>query len=306
MNNQKDNNNNNTVNKQLSTVSSAKVSNYYGVFEHQTYVQLAQRSQKLVTALYMLTDFLETSDPMRDLIRTNSTDIMRHLFGLVSTQKNDRVSELSLVVNMIFANISYLDVIYRNGFISEMNYSLVNKELHNLQRDVDAQITKSLPYDNKKNNTRSIADFSFADSFFETENNTEPVSERHIPKKPATAENREIVKDTESNQQQVKKTPDAEPIFVQKTSKTSAAEYRMKKPAVKQTRAPKVNDAKEERKENIIKILKQKRDASINDISALIKDCSSKTIQRDLSELIDEGTVTKEGSRRWSKYNLSY
>jgi hypothetical protein len=42
--------------------------------------------------------------------------------------------------------------------------------------------------------------------------------------------------------------------------------------------------------------------SSIKDISKVIKDCSEKTIQRELSLLIEQGFIEKRGERRWSVY----
>ena len=40
------------------------------------------------------------------------------------------------------------------------------------------------------------------------------------------------------------------------------------------------------------------------DIAQTIRDCSEKTIQRELIALIQGGIVKKTGERRWSKYSL--
>ncbi|MGH7250205.1 MAG: hypothetical protein ACREGC_04470, partial [Minisyncoccia bacterium] len=57
-----------------------------------------------------------------------------------------------------------------------------------------------------------------------------------------------------------------------------------------------------ERMSLILGIVKKNRGVSIKDISAIIKDCSEKTIQRELASLISQGLVRKEGERRWSVY----
>lgn len=56
------------------------------------------------------------------------------------------------------------------------------------------------------------------------------------------------------------------------------------------------------RTDRILSILKDKGEATIKDISLLITDCSEKTIQRELNELIKDSRVVREGERRWSKY----
>lgn len=47
-----------------------------------------------------------------------------------------------------------------------------------------------------------------------------------------------------------------------------------------------------------------KRPLSIKDVAFSIKNCSEKTIQRELVSMVSEGLLRKEGERRWSKYSL--
>lgn len=59
------------------------------------------------------------------------------------------------------------------------------------------------------------------------------------------------------------------------------------------------------RKEVVLALIKERGEVSIKDISDSIKDCSEKTIQRLLTELIKDNLVTREGERRWSRYKLA-
>ena len=54
----------------------------------------------------------------------------------------------------------------------------------------------------------------------------------------------------------------------------------------------------------ILQLLKKKKEISIKDIAQIIKDCSEKTIQREVIDLIEKGVLKKTGERRWSKYSL--
>jgi hypothetical protein len=60
-----------------------------------------------------------------------------------------------------------------------------------------------------------------------------------------------------------------------------------------------------DRAERIKTVLEAKPQASVKDIAAIITDVSEKTIQRELNSLIDEGSVVREGERRWSRYSVS-
>ncbi len=58
------------------------------------------------------------------------------------------------------------------------------------------------------------------------------------------------------------------------------------------------------RRERILGIIKDKGEASIKDISTTITDCSEKTIQRELIDMIKDNLILRDGERRWSKYKL--
>jgi len=61
---------------------------------------------------------------------------------------------------------------------------------------------------------------------------------------------------------------------------------------------------KSQRQEQIVNILQGQPDLTIKDFSKVIKNCSEKTIQRELLELVQKGVIKKEGERRWSRYSL--
>jgi len=61
---------------------------------------------------------------------------------------------------------------------------------------------------------------------------------------------------------------------------------------------------KSNRQNLIIGLLKKKKELSIKDISQVIKNCSEKTIQRELNLFITKGVIKRTGVRRWSKYSL--
>jgi hypothetical protein len=59
-----------------------------------------------------------------------------------------------------------------------------------------------------------------------------------------------------------------------------------------------------DRKEAILSLIGKDDTLSIKDIASSIKGCSEKTIQRELTALVAEGVLIKEGERRWSTYRL--
>jgi transcription elongation factor GreA-like protein len=58
------------------------------------------------------------------------------------------------------------------------------------------------------------------------------------------------------------------------------------------------------RRDRIREFLRDKPQATIKDIIQVITDCSEKTIQRELIDMIKDNIVVRDGERRWSKYTL--
>lgn len=95
-----------------------------------------------------------------------------------------------------------------------------------------------------------------------------------------------------------------------------AAELTPQKPAHVQRPAPsampktpsqgqnKTGSRKTERKTRIVENLKKHGPLTIKDIASHVKDCSEKTIQRELIGLIKDKIVQRRGERRWSVYSL--
>ncbi len=65
-----------------------------------------------------------------------------------------------------------------------------------------------------------------------------------------------------------------------------------------------VYSALSDRTTRIKTVLEAKPEATIKDLTDIITDVSSKTIQRDLNSLIESGEVIRQGERRWSKYSI--
>jgi predicted AAA+ superfamily ATPase len=77
----------------------------------------------------------------------------------------------------------------------------------------------------------------------------------------------------------------------------------LERPIIKDTK----NKGQSERAERILEFIRKQKSVSgagtsIKDIAATIKGCSEKTIQRELSSLIEAGLVRRVGERRWSQY----
>jgi predicted HTH transcriptional regulator len=71
---------------------------------------------------------------------------------------------------------------------------------------------------------------------------------------------------------------------------------------IKKSAPIKIVKDKSSRQDIILSMLKSGVKLTIKDFAQNIKDCSEKTIQRELLALVSKGMLKKEGERRWSKY----
>ena len=76
---------------------------------------------------------------------------------------------------------------------------------------------------------------------------------------------------------------------------------------IKDSKSPQLSfKNQDQRKDLILKAFKESRLTFMTskDFSFFVKDCSEKTIQRQLLDLVKEGVLKKDGERRWSRYSL--
>ena len=75
------------------------------------------KTNKLSTALYMVTDIIDKDEPLRNKLRTLGTEII-----------SDMSSSPSNICNKISDIMSFLDIASAVNIISEMNCSILKKE----------------------------------------------------------------------------------------------------------------------------------------------------------------------------------
>ena len=71
---------------------------------------------------------------------------------------------------------------------------------------------------------------------------------------------------------------------------------------IKDNRTKGQNKGQSERMSLILDLVRKRKSLSIKEIASVIRNCSEKTIQRELNILIERGLIRREGERRWSLY----
>ncbi len=92
------------------------------------------KTQKLITALYMVTDIIDKDEPLRNKLRTLGTEIISDIYLI---QYDISENDMSLMIGRISETMSFLDLASSLNIISEMNCGILKKEFLELSRAIE-------------------------------------------------------------------------------------------------------------------------------------------------------------------------
>lgn len=227
-----------------------------GFFSAEDYlIYIFKKTEKITAALYLVSGLLKDEEPMKWELRDKAMDLVSSSFTASSSMPGDKNVVIQSIFSSALETISILNVAKVSHLISEMNHTLLVREIDNIIGLLRDRLAKSA----------ESAGYVLSESFF--------------------------------------RTPSLFPSGFKPDSRDSSRKENSQVGGITQGKS----DAaikKSQRQENIVNILKGQSDLTIKDFSKVIKDCSEKTIQRELLDLVQKGVIKREGERRWSKYSL--
>ena len=268
MNNQKDN--------QKSTVNSYGHNDIYGynsLVNIANYDFINKKTEKLVTALYMVTDCMDTDDALKGKLRLSGVELLSDMYKFSNLLPVDKRTHTGVLVNRINEIISFIEIASTIGFISEMNTSILKKEFGFLYKELKSYQMKDKHFT-----------FTLDENIFrQTDGSTEGFTMQN--------KGRDLIKDKRTNFNNMSF------INTKNTLNTKRTSNLISSPIEKQ-----------ERSEKILSLIKDNKvtigiaGISIKDISSSFTDCSEKTIQRELNTMVAKNQIKKIGEKRWSRY----
>lgn len=269
---------------QNALVSSASHSHYEGNASRNNLALF--KAEKIVIATYMVTNFISDSDPIKARIRGKSMDLLSDMHIFIKGSSGDKSRCYGQIITATGEIKSFLSVAVAVSLISSMNFSILKREYDSLVNMIES------PEGGKEIN---IGQPLFDDGFFKIKENNQILSEKDDMSRidPSASKYGDS-----KGQNYIKDKTDSKMSFINKqpyTKQNDSGEIKKDNFAYK----PKNN-----RRENILKILAKKKEVTIRDISQSISDVSEKTIQRELLSLVRSGILKKEGEKRWSRYSL--
>ena len=237
-----------------------------------------KKTEKLVTALYLVSDCMESDDALKGKLRLLGVELLSDIYKLSTLSPIEKHNYISTPLAHIYEILSFIEIAYTIGFISEMNTMILKKEFTGLVDDLKSQQSKDKHFT-----------FTLDEKMFKLPEIGNVLDERNI-----IGYKGQSIKDNIYNPMSFinNKSP-LQNRQLQKTNSNTSAD-------------------KELRINKIISIIKDKKNLpgnqtgiSIKDISLSFTDCSEKTIQRELNALVLKGKLKKIGAKRWSRYNLA-
>ncbi len=235
------------------------------------------KTNKLITALYMVTDIINKDEPLRNKLRTLGAGIISdmHLIefsciGHIAPGTIEKISEI----------MSFLNVASAVNIISEMNTNILRKEF----LELDRSIKESFDINEIKDKQINIEEFLSDSPLFIT---TPPF--RH----PSG-----IRRGGDSK---------GHTLGVQKGSTLLKAIKDMSDKKSNHINNDAFDVLKKQRREEITNIIqKNNKNATITDIKngayGTLISCGEKTLQRELVSMVKDGVLNKTGEKRWSRY----
>ncbi len=236
---------------------------------------VAKKAEKLTTALYMITDFLNYKEPFKWGIREKAVHFLSLITLFSSASSATKKEHIIMdILPILSETMSLLRLGLSIRLISHMNYSILQSEYSTLYDILHAQLS-----------TQSIVDnFSLSKDLFEVSSALDKgQNKRHYNKGQKASEN----------------------VLYNNTEQGTAREdvISHQSPNNNSNNVP-LTGKKGARRDMILKVIRTRGEANIKDISEIISECGEKTIQRELMSLIRLGRVRRIGERRWSRYTI--
>jgi len=218
--------------------------------EHLFYV--FKKTEKIVTALYLVTNLIKDNDPLKWEIRERCMSLISSTIALAGIDSQEKNSYMRFFLSSILETRTFINISFGSHIISKMNAEMIIGE-------IDALV---IHIKDRALDDASRAGYVLSKSFFATEQ----------PGRTDDKGQEKIVGESASNS-------------FKKSNQSNVF-------------------PKDSRKSSILELLKKQPNQTIKDIVKDIPNCSAKTIQRELSDLVRSGMVKREGDRRWSRYSL--
>ncbi len=272
------------------------------LFNHSThFAHLYKKTEKLATAIYMITNFIKDNEPLKWKFRDHALKLVSLTSAFTSVDLAHRKDLLKQYQATALEIVSFASLAQNSSLVSEMNASILIREFNALIAHIEKD-------ENKKSNDETVV---LDSAFFQVKEETPRTNVLYkeessivstISQNPSFNQSKQGIPATHIQVTETKSQylPDIKDIS--QTHHVSVP-AQVSQPA--REKVIKTEGSKDDRQTLIIKALTKRSGLNIKDFIDVIKGVSSKTIQRELLAMVSAGILKKEGERRWSTYSLA-
>lgn len=255
-------------NNKLSTeVSEKGIDPVLFFHDNSDFVLAYKKTEKLSSAVYMVTGLFSDNEPMKWNLRKKVGELLSFILMYKDILDGGKADFVDKTKTKTLELISLLEVSFRGALLSEMNFAILKQEFLNLISILNQNENILKPQNGERVEGLSREFFTVSQSL--------------------------------SN---IKDNPNS---FLPNEISARNSSSKMSFMNIKDKNEENNNSNRSNRQEVILALIKKKKELTIKDISAVIRDCSEKTIQRELNSFISSGVLKRAGVRRWSKYSLA-
>ena len=271
--------------KDISKENKTDLSNEIKLFgKSPSALYVLKKAERLVAALYLVSDLFPNDDPLRVSLRSRGLYVLS-LIANQGRENGEQENMVSLVQDAIGEIVSMLNIATMMNNLSSMNYDVLEHEYCSLLEFILTKGSSFVPQGR-----------SFDKDFFNVPNDF--VSKTLDPwgtnlwratkdKGQYKGQFEQRISISDNYALSSKGQPPNVTGGAHGSNGLIESEYRHTK-----------------RRSVILDVVNRRGRVSVKDISQYVKDCSSKTLQRELLSLVAEGVLKKEGERRWSTYTI--
>jgi hypothetical protein len=162
------------TNKITETDNTRAVLSVFGQGSH--FASLYKKTEKLIAAIYMITDFIKDNEPLKWRIRENALELLSINMNFTTVSLSERRELLKKYQALSLEIVSLSGIAQIGGLISEMNHSVLSREFEKLA----IAITRD---ENKKSNEETIVlDPNFFEKTDVLYNQPAVISKGHVQK----------------------------------------------------------------------------------------------------------------------------
>jgi len=125
--------------------------------QESDFVLISKKTEKLASAVYLITGLFSDSEPMKWTLRKKVSELLSFILTYKNIRQSEFPSFMQGVKTRVHEVVSLMDVCVLGGLLSQMNFSIIEKEFSNL-------INLISNYKHKTDSTNGVIPVSFFDS----------------------------------------------------------------------------------------------------------------------------------------------